>query len=309
MIPEDIAKLNAEISDLKKVHNGVRLVHNYQRPEVQDMGDFVGDSLGLAQQAVETDAEIIVLCGVDFMAETAKLLNMEKTVLLPEIAASCPMAEMVRGEDIEELRAENPGAVVVSYVNTTAETKAHTDICCTSANAVNVVNSIPADKPIIFTPDTNLGHYIQRETGRENMVIWSGLCPTHHIMTADMVHDAKREHPDAVVVVHPECRMEVIELADAVRSTGGMLKFCGETDAKEILVGTERGMLYPLSKACPDKMFYPIAEEVFCPTMKMGTLTHLRDALKLKRYEITVAEEYIEPARRSIERMLEISRG
>ncbi|MCP4228956.1 MAG: quinolinate synthase NadA, partial [bacterium] len=186
MIPEDIEKLNAEITDYKNELNAVILVHNYQRPEVQDMGDFVGDSLGLAQQAAKTDAGLIVLCGVDFMAETAKLLNMEKTVLLPEKAATCPMADMVRGEDIEELREENPGAVVVSYVNTTAETKAHTDICCTSANAVNVVNSIPADKPIIFTPDVNLGRYIERETGRNNMVIWSGLCPTHHIMTADM---------------------------------------------------------------------------------------------------------------------------
>jgi quinolinate synthase len=306
---DDVPKLAAEVAELKKKNNAIILVHNYQRPEVQDRGDFVGDSLGLAQEAAKTDAELIVLCGVDFMAETAKLLNPEKVVLLPEERALCPMAQMITPEDVAELKNEHPDAVVVSYVNTPADVKAVTDVCCTSANAVKVVNSIPPEKPIIFTPDRHLGAYVQRETGRENMIIWNGLCPTHALMQASDVTKAREKYPDAEVVVHPEAPMEVIEMADAVRSTSGMLRYCGETDAKTFLIGTEMGMLYPLKKKCPDKDFVIIAGELVCPTMKMTTLRSLRNALRDIKYEIMVPEDVAVAARSSIERMLEIGRG
>lgn len=301
------AELLAEIAALKKSRNAAFLVHNYQIPTVQDIGDFVGDSLGLAQEAVQTDVDVIVLCGVRFMAETAKLLNPEKTVLLAEREANCPMAQMVRPDDVVALKGEHPDAVVVSYVNTTAATKAVTDVCCTSANAVKVVNSIPEDKRIIFTPDQHLGAYVRKMTGRD-IILWPGCCPTHARITAEMVLEAKGEHPRAKVVVHPECPMEVIELANAVRSTSGMLKYCAESDATDFIIGTEKGMIYPLKKRCPDKEFWPVTEEAICPNMKLTTLESVRDALKYMQYEITVAPAVAEPARRAIERMLLIGR-
>lgn len=306
-IAREEAELLAEIAALKKSRNAAFLVHNYQIPTVQDIGDFVGDSLGLAQEAVQTDVDVIVLCGVRFMAETAKLLNPEKTVLLGEREANCPMAQMVRADDVVALKGEHPDAVVVSYVNTTAATKAVTDVCCTSANAVKVVNSIPEDKRIIFTPDQHLGAYVRRMTGRD-IILWPGCCPTHARITAEMVLEARGEHPRAKVVVHPECPMEVIELANAVRSTSGMLKYCAESDATDFIIGTEKGMIYPLKKRCPDKEFWPVTEEAICPNMKLTTLESVRDALKYMQYEITVAPAVAEPARRAIERMLLIGR-
>jgi quinolinate synthase len=297
----------AEVARLKRVENAVFLVHNYQIAEVQDIGDFVGDSLGLAQVAAQTDADLIVLCGVRFMAETAKLLNPEKTVLLPEQDANCPMAQMVRPGDVLALKTKHPDAVVVSYVNTTAATKAVTDICCTSANAVKVVSSIPEDREIIFTPDQHLGAYVAKMTGRD-LIIWPGCCPTHARVTAEMVLEAKGEHPGAKVVVHPECPMEVIELADAVRSTSGMLKYCAESEACDFIIGTEKGMLYPLKKRCPEKNFWPAAEEMVCPNMKLTKLGSVRDALTDMQYEITIPPDIAEPARRAIDRMLEIGR-
>lgn len=297
----------AEIAELKKARNAAFLVHNYQIPEIHDIGDFVGDSLGLAQVAVQTDADLIVLCGVRFMAETAKLLNPEKVVLLPEEDANCPMAQMVRPADVVALKEEHPDAVVVSYVNTTAATKAVSDICCTSANAVKVVSSIPEGRRIIFTPDQHLGAYVRKMTGRD-LIIWPGCCPTHARVTAEMVLEAKGEHPGAKVVVHPECPMEVIELADAVRSTSGMLKYCTESDASDFIIGTEKGMLYPLKKRCPDKNFWPVAEETVCPNMKLTKLGSVRDALKNVQYEITIPPDVAEPARRAIDRMMEIGR-
>jgi len=299
--------LRAEIAELKRARNAVLLVHNYQVPEVQDLGDFVGDSLGLAQEATRTTADVIVLCGVSFMAETAKLLNPERTVLLPEVKANCPMADMVSPADLTRLKGEHPGAVVVSYVNTTAATKAVTDVCCTSANAVKVINTIPADKTIIFTPDQHLGAYVRRMTGRE-MIIWPGCCPTHARLTAEMVLEAKGEHARAKVVVHPECPMEVIELADAVRSTSGMLKYCADSEASGFIIGTEKGMLYPLKKRCPDKDFWPVTEQAICPTMKLTTLASVREALRHLQHEITIPEEIAAPARQAIERMIEIGR-
>jgi quinolinate synthase len=301
------AELLAEIADTKKSRNAAFLVHNYQIPPVQDIGDFVGDSLGLAQEAVQADVDVIVLCGVRFMAETVKLLSPEKTVLLAEREADCPMAQMARPDDVVALKGEHPDAVVVSYVNTTAATKAVTDICCTSANAVKVVNSIPEDKRIIFTPDRHLGAYVRKMTGRD-IILWPGFCPTHARITAEMVLEAKGEHPRAKVVVHPECPMEVIELANAVRSTSGMLKYCAESDAVEFIIGTEKGMIYPLKKRCPDKEFWPVTEEAICPDMKLTNLESVRDALKYMQYEITIPPAVAEPARRAIERMLQIGR-
>ena len=297
----------AKIADLKEGKNAVFLAHNYQVPEVQDIGDYVGDSLGLAQAAVNTDADVIVLCGVRFMAETAKLLNPEKVVLLPEEDANCPMAQMVRPADLLALKEEHPDAIVVSYVNTTAATKAVTDICCTSANAVKVVSSIPEGRDIIFTPDQHLGAYVRKITGRD-ITIWPGCCPTHARITAEMVLEAKGEHPGAEVVVHPECPMEVIELANAVRSTSGMLKYCSESAASAFIIGTEKGMLYPLKKRCPDKDFWPVTEQAVCPNMKLTTPESVRGALENMQNEIVIAPEVAAPARRAIDRMLEIGR-
>jgi quinolinate synthase len=301
------AELLAEIADMKKSRNAAFLVHNYQIPSVQDIGDFVGDSLGLAQEGVQADVDVIVLCGVRFMAETVKLLNTEKTVLLAEQEANCPMAQMVRPDDVVALKGEHPGAIVVSYVNTTAATKAVSDVCCTSANAVKVVNSIPEDKRIIFTPDQHLGAYVRKMTGRD-IILWPGCCPTHARITAEMVLEAKGEHPRAKVVVHPECPMEVIELANAVRSTSGMLKYCAESDAAGFIIGTEKGMIYPLKKRCPGKEFWPVTEEAICPDMKLTNLESVRDALRYMQYEITIPPAVAEPARRAIERMLQIGR-
>ena len=299
--------LRDEIAILRRERRAVLLVHNYQRPEVQDLADFLGDSLGLAQEAAQTDAEVIVLCGVEFMAETAKLLNPGKKVLLPVKEAGCPMAEMIDPGDLRARRREYPDAVVVSYVNTTAATKAVSDICCTSANAVKVVDSIPRNRDIIFTPDRNLAAYVQRVTGRR-LIIWPGCCPTHAGITADMVLTAKREHPEAEVVVHPECNPEVIDLADAVKSTSGMLAYCSSANAQEFIIGTEEGMLYPLGRKCPGKRFWPIARGVVCPNMKLTTAVAVRDALRDMKNEIDVAPDIAAPARRAIDKMLDVGR-
>ena len=306
-VAERKSELVAEIAEFKKAQNAAFLVHNYQIPEIHDIGDFVGDSLGLAQVAAQTDADLIVLCGVRFMAETAKLLNPGEVVLLPEQDANCPMAQMVRPGDVLALKEKHPDAVVVSYVNTTAATKAVSDICCTSANAVKVVSSIPEGREIIFTPDQHLAAYVRKITGRD-LIIWPGCCPTHARITAEMVLEAKGEHPRAKVVVHPECPMDVIELADAVRSTSGMLKYSAESDASDFIIGTEKGMLYPLKKHCPDKSFWPVAEEMVCPNMKLTKLESVRVALKKTQYEITIPPDIAEPARRAIDRMMEIGR-
>jgi quinolinate synthase len=296
-----------EITALKRERGAIILVHNYQPPEVQDLADFCGDSLGLAQQAAATDAAVIVLCGVEFMAETAKLLNPAKRVLLAAREAGCPMAEMVKPEDIRELRDNHAGAVVVSYVNTTAAVKAVSDICCTSANAAKVVNAVPPDKPVIFTPDRNLGAYVESRTGRK-LIIWPGCCPTHAAITAEMVRRARVAHPGAEVVVHPECEPDVIALADAVRSTSGMLDYCAASPAPAFIIGTEEGMLYPLRRRCPTKQFWPVGEGVICPNMKLTTPGHVRDALRYGRNEISVAPDVAPAARRAIERMLEVGR-
>ncbi len=307
-MPEQAYKseLTDNIIKLKKERKAVILAHFYQRPEVQEVADYVGDSLGLAQQAANTDAEVIVFCGVHFMAESASILSPDKIVVLPDENAGCPMADMIDSVQLEWKEQENPGAVVVCYVNTSAEVKAKSDIACTSANAVKVVASVPKDKPILFVPDKNLGHNIASKTGRE-MVMWDGFCPTHHRLTPEDILKAKAEYPEALVVVHPECRPEVIALADLVSSTAGMIRFARESNACEFIVGTEAGILHQLYKQCPDKQFYLASDKMVCPNMKKTTLDKVHRALINLEPRVTVPEEVRVRAVRSLKRMLAVT--
>lgn len=293
------------ITRRKKELNALILAHYYQLPEIQDMADFVGDSLQLARQAAETDAKVIVFCGVSFMAESAKILSPDKMVLLPENKASCAMANMISGKDLKLLKEKHPGAVVVCYVNSTAEVKAESDICCTSANAVNVVKSIPEDKQIIFVPDRNLGAYIQSQTGRD-MILWEGCCPVHDKLGEKEVREQIRLHPEAKVVVHPECAPDVIKLADAVRSTAGILNYVKNSPDKEFIIGTEEGFLYTLQKNYPDKACYLARQEFLCEDMKLTTLEKLAASLKNLQHQVEVPEDIRQKAFFSLERMLKI---
>jgi quinolinate synthase len=298
------ADLLAELETLRRERQAVLLVHNYQRPEVQDVADFLGDSLGLSRQAAATDAEIIVFCGVHFMAETAKLLSPDKTVLMPEPRAGCPMADMVTPEQLREFKAQYPGAPVVAYVNTTAATKAECDICCTSANAPAVVRSLP-EHQIIFVPDQYLADWVAKQVPEKEIVRYPGFCPTHIAIRPQEVLALKAEHPQAVVVAHPECPPDILDLADAVRSTSGMVKFAGETEAQEIIVITEVGMLHRLQTDHPEKKYYGVGTAI-CPNMKMTTLPKLVACLRDLTGEVTVPEAIAEKARRSVQRMIEI---
>jgi quinolinate synthase len=301
----DHAGVQAEIRRLAEEKGAVILAHNYQRPEVQDVADFVGDSLGLSREAAASKAGIIVFCGVHFMAETAAILAPEKRVILPDLGAGCPMADMIDAEGLRELKAAHPGAVVISYVNTTAAVKALSDICCTSANAVKIVQSVPADREIIFTPDKNLGAWAAKKAGRQ-LILWPGFCPTHELIDVVDVELARQKHPNAKVVVHPECAPEVSAMADAVESTSGMIRFCCNDDAEEYLIGTELGMLYRLSKDCPGKRYYPVAELTVCPNMKMTTLDKVLRALRNEGPVVTVDAETRAGALLAVERMVEV---
>jgi quinolinate synthase len=291
-----------EIKELKDKKNAVILVHNYQRGEIQDIGDYMGDSLGLSQQAHDTDAEMIVFCGVRFMAETAKILSPEKKVLIPREEAGCPMANMVIPEDVLTLRKEHPHAKVVSYVNTNAGVKAVSDVCCTSANAVNVVKNIDADE-VIFLPDKNLGSYVARFTDKK-IVLWDGFCYVHDSITKEEVLLAKKKYPQALLLVHPECRAEVIDIADEVLSTSGMLKFAKESGAKSFLIGTEEGILYGLKKQNPGKNFYTAGTPKICSDMKLTRLKDVYLALKEEKKEIILPPDIINSARVALEAML-----
>ncbi len=294
------------ICELRKELNAVILTHNYQLGEVQDIADFVGDSLELSIKASKTTADVIVFCGVKFMAETAYMLSPEKTVLLPSLASGCPMADMAEAEDLKKMKKEHPDALVVTYVNSSAEVKALSDICVTSANAVKVVASLPEDRKLIFVPDKNLGAYVARETGRE-MILWPGYCPTHMRITVAQLEQRKREYPDAVVIVHPEARLDVIDLADEALSTGGMIKFAKSTTAKQIITGTELGMIYRLSKENPEKQFIALSEQAICPMMKMHRLDNVLAAMEHKQHSIVVPEEIRRDAVKPIEKMLQFS--
>lgn len=302
---EKFATLSKEILDLKKQNNAVILAHLYQRPEIQDVADFVGDSLGLSQQAAATDAEIIVFCGVHFMAESAAILSPDKLVLLPEMNAGCPMADMITAEQLREKKRRHPDAVVVCYVNSSAEVKAESDICCTSANAVKVVQSIPAEKQVLFVPDKNLGHYVSLKANRP-VIFWEGYCNTHDKLTLDDIKGRKNLHPRAKVMVHPECRPEVVAAADAVFSTSGMIKYAKESSDREFIVGTESGIMHQLHKECPGKEFYMASNKLVCPNMKSTTLEKVKWALETKEPKVTVSEDIRLKAIASLERMLAI---
>ena len=296
-----------KISELKKKHNAVILAHNYQRGEIQDVADFVGDSLGLSQQAAKTDADLIVFCGVHFMAETAALMSPDKTVIMPDEHAGCPMASMITARELREKKKFYPNAKVVCYVNTTAAVKAESDICCTSSNAVKIVSSIPEDEEIIFVPDKSLGAYVSSCLGRE-MMYWEGYCPTHHRILAEQIDKMKSEHPEAEVVVHPECTPDVIALADHVASTTGILNYAKSSNSKEFVIGTEIGILHRMKKENSDKTFMPVTPLSDCPNMKLNTLEKLLWSLEDIQFVVTVPEEIAVEARKAIERMLELSR-
>jgi quinolinate synthase len=301
-------ELTEKIAKLKKERRAVILAHNYQIPEVQDIADFVGDSLELSIKASQTDAEVIVFCGVHFMAETAKILSPRKTVLLPAKDAGCPMADMITAEQLRVLKAEHPAAKVLCYVNTSAEVKAECDLCCTSANAVRMAGEVLKDaKEIIFVPDRYLAAFVAAKTGRE-FITWPGFCPTHARILPEHIAAARARHPGAVVMVHPECRPEVAAIADMVISTGGMSRYAGETGAREIIVGTEPGIIHRLKKEHPDKVFLPISDTVICPNMKKTTVEKILWSLEEMVHKIEVPEEIASRARSSIETMLNISR-
>jgi quinolinate synthase len=299
------AEMTEKILALKEKRNALLLVHNYQRDEIQDLADILGDSLGLSRAAAKTKKDVIVFCGVHFMAESASILNPEKMVLLPVLEAGCPMADMVTVDALKEAKRRNPDAAVVSYVNSSAAVKAESDICCTSANAINVVNSLH-EKRVIFVPDRNLGRYVAGHTDKE-IILWPGYCHTHDCLAAADVLKAKDRYPDAVVIAHPECREDVLELADAVLSTSGMVRYARESKAKMFIVGTEMGMGYRLRKENPGKTFVFPSDQLICPMMKLTTLDALHGALKDLQYEIRVEEEIRRRANVALTRMLEVA--
>jgi len=299
-------ELIEKILSLKTRMKAVILAHNYQLGEVQDIADLVGDSLDLSQNAAKTDADVIVFCGVLFMAETASILCPDKTVLLPDISAGCPLADMITAEKLRKRKGELPGVTVVCYINSSAEVKAESDVCCTSANAVRVVESVDA-KEILFVPDQYLGHYVSTKTDKK-MVLWPGFCPTHVRIQPQDITRLKLEHPQAKVVVHPECRPDVIALANEVLSTGGMCRFARETGAKEIVVGTEIGIIHRLRKENPGKKFIPASEQAVCPDMKLITLEKILRSLEEMSPEVKVPENVRLKAKASVDRMLEIGK-
>lgn len=301
------ADLFTRLKQLKEERRALILAHNYQPGEVQDGADFVGDSLGLARRASKTDAEVILFCGVHFMAEMAAILNPDRTVLMPDPNAGCPMANMVTVRELRQLKTQHPDAAVVCYVNSTAAVKAQSDTCCTSANAAQVMASFPPDREIIFVPDKSLGDWAAKKLKRSNVILWDGYCPTHHrILTRD-IEERKAQHPQAKVAVHPECTEDVIALADEVASTSGILRYACESTAKEIIMGTEIGMLHRIRKECPHVKVYPATELADCPNMKLNTLEKMVWSLEDMEYRVTVGPAVTQGARRAIERMLEIT--
>lgn len=294
-----------KIAGLKKELNTVIVAHNYQLPEVQDIADFVGDSLELARKCVSIKAEIIVFCGVRFMAEMAAILNPASTVLLSHPDAGCPLADMIDIETLRQWKQRYPEAAVVAYVNTTAAIKAESDICCTSANGAEVVNAIPNEE-ILFIPDQNLGHYVSTKTDKK-MILYPGFCHTHARITADEVRLAKQKHPQAKILVHPECRPEVIALADAALSTSQMLRYAAQSNDKTFLIGTEEGMLHPLRKQNPDKEFHMVTSNFVCPEMKKTTLGTVLETMQARSNVVTLSEEIRIRAKQAIDRMLAIT--
>lgn len=300
---EDIKK---KIVRLKKNRGAVIIVHNYQRDEIQDIADISGDSLALSQAAVRTDARVIIFCGVHFMAESASILNPDKTVLLPVAEAGCPMADMITPEKLRAKKLEYPDAAVVCYVNSSAEVKAESDICCTSSNAIEIVSSLN-NKRIIFVPDKNLARYVQTQVPEKEIIPWNGFCPTHIRLQEEDVLNTKRLHPEAEFIAHPECQPEVLSLADHICSTGGMFTYVKKSPKEEFIIGTESGMLYKLKKENPQKKFYLPTAHLICPSMKLTTLGWVAHSLEYMVNEVRVNDAIRHKAKRSLDRMLEIS--
>lgn len=325
----DLQALQDEILKFKREKNAIILAHNYQRDEVQDIADYVGDSLELSRTAATIDCSVIVFCGVHFMAESASILSPDKTVLLPEAEAGCPMADMISVDaprpvrtsfpgfsnppafvypaayTLRDIKQQYPGVPVVAYVNTTAAVKAESDICCTSANVVKIVESLPGDS-VICIPDKNLSMWAARNTNKK-IIAWDGYCNIHERVTPEDVRQAKAEHPHALLIAHPECRLDVLEMADHVTSTSGMLRFAGSSEAREFIIGTEVGLMHRLRKENPEKVFYPLRRDMICPNMKKTTLQSIIRAFRENRNIIKVPESIRVPAKRALDRMLEVT--
>jgi len=302
------AAITEEILELKRERRAILLAHHYQEPEIQDLADAVGDSLELAHKAREFSGDVIAFCGVWFMAETAKALNPTRVVVVPDREAGCSLVDSCTAEQVRLFRQHHPDHVIVSYINTSIQVKALSDILCTSRNAVAVVNSIPPEKPVLFLPDANLGRYVQQQTGRRNMKIWQGTCVVHATFTARRLTAARAEHPDALVAAHPECPAEVLEMADYIGSTSSIVRWCATAPSDEIIVVTESGILHSLRRAAPAKRFYFIANEQCncseCPYMKRNTLEKLRDCLRTLQPRVELDEELVRQALVPLERML-----
>lgn len=298
--------LKKKIAKLKKSRNAVIIVHNYQRDEIQEIADISGDSLALSQAAVRTDADIIVFCGVQFMAESASILNPGKKVLLPVMEAGCPLADMITPEKLRAKKKQHPGAAVVCYVNSSAEVKAESDISCTSSNAIQIVRSLN-EKDVIFVPDKNLGRYVQSQVPEKNIILWEGFCPTHIRVQEEDVEKTKAQHPGAEVIAHPECNPEVLALADHICSTGGMFTYVKKSPSKDFIISTESGMLYKLQKDNPDKRFYLPTPHLVCANMKLITLGWVAQCLEKLVYEIKVEDDIRSRAKMTLDRMLAVT--
>lgn len=301
-------ELIQEIKRLKKEKNAVIVAHSYQLDEIQELADLVGDSYALSQYcAKQTEADVIVFCGVHFMAESAKILSPDKTVLLPELHAGCPMADMVTPEALIEAKKQHPNATVVCYINSSAAVKAECDVCCTSSNAVKIVSRLEAEE-ILFVPDKNLSQYVATQVPSKNIILWDGFCPTHNKIKPESVKEIKELYPNALLLVHPECTPEVCALADYIGSTKQIIDYANESDAKEFIIGTEMGVLHALTAQNPDKKFYLMNQGLICPNMKKTTLESVYQALSENKYEITLDEEIIRKAKGSLENMLELAK-
>ncbi|MFC1517812.1 quinolinate synthase NadA [Candidatus Margulisiibacteriota bacterium] len=295
-----------KIKELCRQKNAIVLAHIYQNPEVQDIADFVGDSLDLSRKAANNEADIIIFCGVKFMAETAAILSPQKKVLLPDLKADCPMAQMISAKELREKKKEHPKAAVVCYVNSTAEVKAESDICCTSSNAVKVVKSLK-EKEILFVPDQSLGYYVSTQVPDKKFIFWPGFCPTHHRIIVAQIENIKKEHPDAKFAAHPECTKDVLKLADFIGSTGQIIRHMKENKDNKWIIGSENGMIYTLQKANPDKKFLATSELATCPNMKLTSLDKILEVLEKGSNRIVVEEKIAKKAKKSIENMLAVS--
>ncbi|MDT8420126.1 MAG: quinolinate synthase NadA [Desulfuromonadales bacterium] len=303
----DQEQLKLRIKELVKERNALLMAHNYQRDEIQEIADITGDSLALSMEAAKTDKQVIVFCGVHFMAESAAILAPEKTVLLPREDAGCPMADMITAEQLREFKAQHPGATVVTYVNSTAAVKAESDICCTSSNAVNVARSLDADQ-LLMVPDRNLGRYIAKHVPEKDCICWEGYCPTHDRLQVGEILQAKADHPEALFMAHPECTPEILELADHICSTSGMYEFARQSPAQKFIVGTENGILWRLKKENPEKEFIMPSRALVCPNMKLTSLEDILSCLQTMAPRITVPEDVRAQAKLTLDRMLAVPR-